>query len=93
MDDANRAMTDPDNPLFSMAAGKMRNQGFEVGISGSPPPGWDIAAGYRFNKHVGATLTVNNLFDKVYYQRVWAAYGSNYYGEPRSVMLAVRATY
>ncbi|WP_313369123.1 TonB-dependent siderophore receptor [Achromobacter animicus] len=172
MDDENRAMTDPDNPLFSMAAGKMRNQGFEAEISGSPAPGWDITAGYaytttktlkgtedqksqqyvfitprhtfnlwtkysfasgpmegwslgagvrsvssmyrlngpvkfeqrpyttvsaqagyRFNKHVDATLTVNNLFDKVYYQRVWAAYGSNYYGEPRSVMLAVRATY
>ncbi|AVJ26675.1 TonB-dependent siderophore receptor [Achromobacter spanius] len=172
MDDENRAMTDPDNPLFSMAAGKMRNQGFEAEISGSPAPGWAITAGYaytttktlkgtedqksqqyvfitprhtfnlwtkysfasgpmegwslgagvrsvssmyrlngpvkfeqrpyttvsaqagyRFNKHVDATLTVNNLFDKVYYQRVWAAYGSNYYGEPRSVMLAVRATY
>ena len=172
MDDENRAMTDPDNPLFSMAAGKMRNEGFEAEISGSPAPGWDITAGYaytttktlkgtedqksqqyvfitprhtfnlwtkysfasgpmegwslgagvrsvssmyrlngpvkfeqrpyttvsaqagyRFNKHVDATLTVNNLFDKVYYQRVWAAYGSNYYGEPRSVMLAVRATY
>ncbi|WP_291379280.1 MULTISPECIES: TonB-dependent siderophore receptor [Achromobacter] len=172
MDDENRAMTDPDNPLFSMAAGKMRNQGFEAEISGSPAPGWDITAGYaytttktlkgtedqksqqyvfitprhtfnlwtkysfasgpmegwslgagvrsvssmyrlngpvkfeqrpyttvsaqagyRFNKHVDATLTVNNLFDKVYYQRMWAAYGSNYYGEPRSVMLAVRATY
>ncbi|MCY1244952.1 TonB-dependent siderophore receptor [compost metagenome] len=50
-------------------------------------------AGYRFNKHLDATLTVNNLFDKVYYQRVWAAYGSNYYGEPRSVMLNLRATY
>jgi outer membrane receptor for ferric coprogen and ferric-rhodotorulic acid len=50
-------------------------------------------AGYRFNKHLDATLTVNNLFDKVYYQRVWAAYGSNYYGEPRSVMLNVRAKY
>lgn len=172
MEDENRAMTDPDNPLFSMAAGKMRNQGFEAEISGSPAPGWDITAGYaytttktlkgtedqksqkyvfitprhtfnlwtkysfatgtleglslgaglrsvssmyrlngpvkfeqrpyttvsaqagyRFNKHLEATLTVNNLFDKVYYQRVWAAYGSNYYGEPRSVMLNLKATY
>ena len=50
-------------------------------------------AGYRYNKHLETTLTVNNVFDKVYYQRVWAAYGSNYYGEPRSVMLNVRATY
>lgn len=172
MEDENHAMTDPDNPLFSMAAGKMRNQGFEAEISGSPAPGWDITAGYaytttktlkgtedqksqqyvfitprhtfnlwtkytfatgaleglslgaglrsvssmyrlngpvkfeqrpyttvsaqagyRFNKHLETTLTVNNLFDKVYYQRVWAAYGSNYYGEPRSVMLNLKATY
>ncbi len=172
MEDENRAMTDPDNPLFSMAAGKMRSQGFEAEISGSPAPGWDVTAGYaytttktlkgteeqksqqyafitprhtfnlwtkytfatgsleglslgaglrsvssmyrlngpvkfeqrpyttvsaqagyRFNKNLDATLTVNNLFDKVYYQRVWAAYGSNYYGEPRSVMLNLRARY
>lgn len=172
MEDENRAMTDPDNPLFSMAAGTMRSEGFEAEVSGSPAPGWDITAGYaytttktlkgteeqksqqyafitprhtfnlwtkytfgsgsleglslgagmrsvssmyrlngpvrfeqkpyttvsaqvgyRFSKHVDATLTVNNLFDKVYYQRVWAAYGSNYYGEPRSVTLNLRARY
>jgi outer membrane receptor for ferric coprogen and ferric-rhodotorulic acid len=29
----------------------------------------------------------------VYYQRVWAAYGSNYFGEPRNVMLTVRGRF
>ena len=69
-----------------------------VGVIGAGQMGAGIAqvsaqAGYRFNKHLEATLTVNNLFDTVYYQRVWAAYGSNYYGEPRSVMLNLKATY
>ena len=172
MEDGNRAMTDPNNNMFSIASGKMRSEGFEAEVSGSPMPGWDITAGYaytttktlkgtddqksqqyvfitprhtfnlwtkytfgsgsleglslgagmrsvssmyrlngpvkfeqkpyttvsaqvgyRFNRNLDATLTVNNLFDKTYYQRVWAAYGSNYYGEPRNVMLNVRARY
>lgn len=172
MEDSNRAMTDPANPLFSLAAGKMRSQGVEAEINGRIAPGWNLAVGYaytqtktlegtpdekaqlytfiaprhsfnlwtryqfgsgalegfsvggglrsvsrmyrlngdvkfsqgpvttaalqigyRFNKNLDATLTVNNVFDKVYYQRVWAAYGSNYYGEPRNVMLTLRGKF
>lgn len=172
MVDRNRSMTDPDNPLFSIAAGKMRNQGVEAEVTGSPLRGWDLTAGYAFtetktlegtedqlsqqyvfitprhtfnlwtkysfetgaldgfsvgaglrsvssmkrnngdvtfrqrpysivslqagyrvNRNIDANVTVNNLFDKEYYQRVWAAYGSNYYGEPRSVMFSIRANY
>lgn len=45
-----------------------------------------------------ATLCIDhhgwhNLFDKVYYQRVWATYGSNYYGEPRNVMVTLRGRF
>jgi outer membrane receptor for ferric coprogen and ferric-rhodotorulic acid len=172
MEDSNRAMTDPANPLFSVAAGKMRSQGVEAEVGGRIAPGWNVSAGYaytqtrtlegtpdqkaqlytfiaprhsfnlwtryqfgpgtlegfslggglrsvsrmyrlngdvkfsqgpvttaalqfgyRINRHVDATLTINNLFDKVYYQRVWAAYGSNYFGEPRNVMLTVRGRF
>jgi outer membrane receptor for ferric coprogen and ferric-rhodotorulic acid len=173
MEDVNRAMTDPDNLLFSIAAGKMRTEGLEAEITGRIRPGWDLSAGYaytrtktlegtdeqkqqlytyiaprhtlnlwtryrfaagsplegfsvggglrsvsstyrltgdvkfeqkpytvaalqvgyRFNPKLEATLTVNNLFDKVYYQRVWAAFGSNFYGEPRSVMLTLRGKF
>lgn len=172
MEDTNRAMTDPANPLFSVASGKMRSQGVEAEIGGRIAPGWNVSAGYaytqtktlegtpdqkaqlytfiaprhsfnlwtryqfgtgalegfslggglrsvsrmyrlngdvkfsqgpvttttlqlgyRINRHVDATLTINNLFDKVYYQRVWAAYGSNYFGEPRNVMLTVRGRF
>jgi outer membrane receptor for ferric coprogen and ferric-rhodotorulic acid len=53
----------------------------------------DLIVGWQPTPQLDVQLNVSNLFDKVYYQRVWAAYGSNYYGEPRSVMLNVRAKY
>jgi len=170
--DRNRAMTDPDNPLFSIAAGKVRSQGFETEISGSPLPGWEIIAGYaytntkyleapeatkgqaysqitprhainlwtryhfsqpasqgfsvgagvrynsgfyqqtgnvrwdqgsyttvsaqigyRYNRHVDGTLTVDNVFDRVYYEKLGGGSRQNYYGQPRSVMLTLRYQY
>ncbi|OZI72317.1 TonB-dependent siderophore receptor [Bordetella genomosp. 12] len=170
--DRNRAMTDPDNPYFSVAAGKVRSQGFETEVSGSPFPGWDVIAGYaytdtkyleapdstkgqtfsaitprhaislwtryhfrqpalqgfsvgagvrfnsgfyeesddvrwkqgsfttvsaqigyRYDKHLEATLTVDNLFDRVYYEKLGGESRQNYYGQPRSVMLTMRYQY
>ncbi|GAF92497.1 unnamed protein product, partial [marine sediment metagenome] len=38
-------------------------------------------------------LNANNLFDRVYYQRLSDANWTNYYGEPRNFMLTVRAEY
>ncbi|MBB4633632.1 TonB-dependent siderophore receptor [Sphingosinicella soli] len=49
--------------------------------------------GYRFNEHLRAFATVNNLFDKVYYVRVGSLNTYNNYGEPRSVLLTLRAKY
>lgn len=49
--------------------------------------------GYRFNQHLSTTFTANNLFDRKYYERVDSAWGSNFYGEPRSLTFAVRASY
>ncbi|MGK5046258.1 hypothetical protein ACQ4WP_10200 [Janthinobacterium sp. GB4P2] len=40
--------------------------------------------GYSLSPKLELSLTVNKLFDKKYYARVWAAYGSNFYGEPRT---------
>ncbi|WP_231755242.1 TonB-dependent receptor [Bordetella sp. N] len=172
MEDRNRAMADPDDPMFSVAAGKVRSEGFETEISGSPLPGWDLVAGYaythtkyldadvgsqgtsfssitprhtfnlwtkyafsqeslrgfsvgagvrvnsgfyeeendtrwnqgtytvvsaqvgyRYNRHLDTTLTVNNLFDRKYYEKLGGASRQNYYGAPRSVMLNVRYQY
>ncbi|QPF73258.1 TonB-dependent siderophore receptor [Roseateles sp. DAIF2] len=52
-----------------------------------------LQLGYRFGSGLEAALTIENLFDKVYYQRVWAAFGSNYYGEPRNAMLSLRGKF
>lgn len=170
--DRNRAMSDLNNPMYSVAAGKVRSQGFETEISGSPLPNWDIVAGYaytqtkyleasqaqeglsystitprhainlwtryrftqpalegfsvgtgvrwnsgnylqsgnvrwdqgsyalvsaqigyRYSRHVEGTLTVDNLFDRKYYEKLGGASRQNYYGQPRSVMLTVRYQY
>ncbi|MNN31856.1 Fe(3+)-pyochelin receptor precursor [compost metagenome] len=49
--------------------------------------------GYKFNDHLSSTLTANNLFDRKYYDRVDAAWGTNFYGDPRTFTLSVRAQY
>lgn len=42
----------------------------------------DLIAGYKFNEHVTAGLTVTNLFDQKYYARVGGPSVFNFYGEP-----------
>jgi outer membrane receptor for ferric coprogen and ferric-rhodotorulic acid len=49
--------------------------------------------GYRFNEQLRVFATVNNLFDKVYYARVGSINTYNNYGEPRNVLLTLRANY
>ena len=46
---------------------------------------------YEFNSHWRAALSVNNVFDRVYYQTIGAPYGGNWYGEPRNVLLRIDA--
>ena len=53
----------------------------------------NLMAQYRFAPQWTATVNVNNLFDKVYYERVGASNGGNWYGAPRNVMLTLRGTY
>lgn len=65
----------------------------DVKFSQGPVTTAALQIGYRFHKSLDATLTINNLFDKVYYQRVWAAYGSNYFGDPRNVMVTLRGKF
>lgn len=49
--------------------------------------------GWRFDEKLRAFVSVNNLFDKVYYQRVGSINTYNFYGEPRNVLLTLRAGY
>ena len=46
--------------------------------------------GYRFSDKLSATLTVNNLFASVCYDKVSSALQQNFYGEPRSVTIFLR---
>lgn len=48
IDDENRAISDPEVPGASIAAGKARSQGFEAEVSGNVLPRWDISAGYAY---------------------------------------------
>lgn len=50
INDENRAMTDPNNPNFSISAGKVRSQGFETEISGRLNSNWDVMAGYAYTE-------------------------------------------
>lgn len=49
--------------------------------------------GYRLNDHWQATVTVNNIGDRKYYQTITFPYSNNYYGDPRSVIFAVKMRY
>lgn len=49
--------------------------------------------GWRVNDDLRAFVSVNNVFDKVYYQRVGSINTYNFYGEPRNVLLTLRASY
>ena len=48
INDENRAITDPSDANFSIAAGKVRSQGLEFEVSGSPFSGWEMVAGYAY---------------------------------------------
>ncbi len=66
------------------------------GATSIEAPGYavfDLQAGYKFNEHVTASLTVNNVFDKTYYERVGGTSVFNFYGEPRTVVLRVGTTF
>lgn len=53
---------------------------------------FDAQVGYRINRNLLATVNVNNLFDKAYYARVPSRFYS-VWGEPRNVMVTLRASY
>jgi iron complex outermembrane recepter protein len=44
----NVPVTDPANPLFSIASGEQRSQGIEFDISGEPAPGLKLVASYAY---------------------------------------------
>ena len=53
----------------------------------------DLRAGYEIDSHWRAALSVNNLFDRVYYQTIGSPNGGNWYGEPRGFLFRLDARY
>lgn len=51
----------------------------------------DARVAYDVTEKVTAALNVKNLFDRTYYQRVGSPQGGNIYGDPRTVLVSLRA--
>jgi outer-membrane receptor for ferric coprogen and ferric-rhodotorulic acid len=48
IEDRNRAVRDPADPEFSVAAGRVRSRGFEAELTGELAAGWQIQGGYTY---------------------------------------------
>ncbi|MDP9032183.1 MAG: TonB-dependent receptor, partial [Pseudomonadota bacterium] len=48
----------------------------------------NLMSRYEFDDHLSASLNINNLFDKKYYERV-GFYNGVYWGDPRSISVAL----
>ncbi|SDL15940.1 outer-membrane receptor for ferric coprogen and ferric-rhodotorulic acid [Paracoccus chinensis] len=53
----------------------------------------DLMASYDLTERVTATLNVNNVLDRTYYERVGGTSVFNFYGEPRSVNFRIGAKF
>jgi outer membrane receptor for ferric coprogen and ferric-rhodotorulic acid len=53
----------------------------------------DAQVGYRLTENAKLSFTVNNLFDEEYYSRVGGLGLFNFYGEPRSYLLKLTASF
>ena len=54
---------------------------------------YNAMASYRFNDRYSVQINVNNLFDKVYYKKFAPTGIGYYYGDPRNVMVSLRAKF
>lgn len=63
----NVPVTDPNNPLFSIATGEQRSRGIELDISGEPAPGWKIITAYAYtNADITADSDPTNIGKKLF---------------------------
>lgn len=53
----------------------------------------DVNVGYRLSPHLRLTLNVDNLLDRVYWEKVSYPGRQNFFGQPRNLTLALRANY
>jgi outer-membrane receptor for ferric coprogen and ferric-rhodotorulic acid len=53
----------------------------------------NLRAGYQIDAHWRAALSVNNVFDRIYYQTIGIPAGGSWYGEPRGFVLRFDGKY
>ena len=92
-----------EGPLSGFSIGLGIN-GATQSASGAPSPtvaareqnGYTVVKaqiGYKIDKNYALTLDINNLFDEKYYTRLGGTNTYNTYGDPRNVVLTLRASY
>ncbi|WP_322742275.1 TonB-dependent receptor [Gloeocapsopsis crepidinum] len=76
---SNLAVTDPDNPNFSIPSGEQRSRGIELDVTGQILPGWNIIASYAYTDArvtKDDNLQPGNLLDGVPFNSasLWSTY-------------------
>jgi outer membrane receptor for ferric coprogen and ferric-rhodotorulic acid len=54
---------------------------------------WSLRAAYELTPHWKLALNLNNAFDKRYYSTIGTSGYGNFYGDPRNLLLTLRASY
>jgi outer membrane receptor for ferric coprogen and ferric-rhodotorulic acid len=52
-----------------------------------------LRLGYQIGSHWRAALSVNNVFDRVYFQTIGNPSSGNWYGEPRNFLVRIDGRY
>lgn len=92
------AFTSPALRGFSVGGGMSYRSEFfaQSGALRINAPGYAVfnaQVGYQINDHLSVNLSVDNLLDKTYYEKVSGISRQNFYGEPRRVTVALKARY
>jgi outer membrane receptor for ferric coprogen and ferric-rhodotorulic acid len=54
---------------------------------------FDLRVGYQVDSHWRVALSMNNVFDRIYYESIGEPTGDNWYGEPRSFLLRIDGSF
>lgn len=79
---------------FSLGSGiiaKSKTWGTSHNLVQKPYTVVDGQIGYKVSDNLSASLTVSNIFDTVYWSKILST-TNNFYGEPRSVTFAIKAS-
>jgi outer membrane receptor for ferric coprogen and ferric-rhodotorulic acid len=77
---------------FSIGGGMLAQSSISRGVTQGGYAIFNAQVGYRFNKHVQASLQLNNIFNRDYYMRPPGNFFS-VFGDKRNMMLTVRSDF